>query len=87
MHKQKKSEIKNLRGKISTLPNGQFNDNICSNLTNLMSKMKYIIPFLSSHPFIIPLVLPRKNLMGFSLPYLGLLTCPTAILMIIYARF
>ena len=69
------------------LPNGHFNDNICSFLKNLMSKMKYIVPFLSSQPFIIPLVILRKNLMGFSFPYLRLLTCPMAILMIIYACF
>ena len=55
------------------LPNGNFNDNLCLFLTNLMSKMKYIVPFLSNQPFIIPLVFPRKKLTGFSLPYLGLL--------------
>ena len=38
-----------------------------------MSKMKYIEPFLSNQPFIIPLVFPRKNLTGISLAYLGLL--------------
>ena len=40
-----------------------------------------------SQSFIIPLVLLRKNLTGFNLHYLGLLTGPTAILMIIYACF
>ena len=64
-------------------PNGHFNDNICLFLTKLMSKIKYLVPFLSN----IPLVLPRKNLTGFSVCYLGLLTGPTVILLIIYARF
>ena len=36
-------------------------------------KIKYIVPFLSNQIFIIPLVFPRKNLTGFSLPYLGLM--------------
>ena len=36
-----------------------------------MSKMKYIVPFISSQPFIIPLVRLRKNLKGFSLLYVA----------------
>ena len=50
----------------------------------------FVIPFGFIFNFfitdIIPLVLPRKKLTGLSLPYLGLLTCPMAILMMIYAR-